>query len=121
MTCIFSVYAEIPFLQDYKRGNLKKKFLSFSTHLFTLDDRTRNQLFVYFFRFLCGMFPNTMHMKDRLGRTPFHYAAICNDGNFIFKSHSIFFFGLQSYLISNCLFMFYNRRAIFRTLATIWS
>ena len=26
------------------------------------------------------MFPNTMHMKDRLGRTPFHYAAICNDG-----------------------------------------
>ena len=21
-----------------------------------------------------------MHMKDRLGRTPFHYAAICNDG-----------------------------------------
>ncbi len=30
--------------------------------------------------FLCGSFPNTLHIKDRMGRTALHYAAICNDG-----------------------------------------
>lgn len=26
------------------------------------------------------MFPDTMSIRDRNGKTPFHYAAICNDG-----------------------------------------
>ena len=33
-----------------------------------------------FFSFLSTNFKPTLTIKDRMGRTPFHYAAICNDG-----------------------------------------
>ena len=38
------------------------------------------KLFFSNFSFLCANFANTMAIKDRMGRTPFHYSAICNDG-----------------------------------------
>ena len=34
----------------------------------------------FLFSFLCGHFPQTLNIKDRMGRTAYHYAAMCNDG-----------------------------------------
>jgi ankyrin repeat protein len=39
-----------------------------------------DKIFFSNFSFLCANFANTMAIKDRMGRTPFHYSAICNDG-----------------------------------------
>ena len=60
------------------------------------------------FSFLSANFKPTLTIKDRMGRTPFHYAAICNDGGVFYdllKQH-----GADSSIVDSVSFKKFVKR-----------